>query len=774
MRLNGTFQILADKAITFTDGVYKCGANHSIAVGDSGLNSAIESGESIYAYIRAYNPDTGDTDLKRFKLLLVDKAGSGRKKYTQFTLQPEVDDGYALYNGELEEDTLNGILTTLSSDRGFAYIPTVTSGLSEELREELRNTDLAYYEAKRTKEIDDIVQDLKENYAKAETITSIQESVNSFDSSISDILTRLGATETQVNDIRDSLLSRLSELELKVQSHSETLEEVGNSLSDHDTRITELESKQNDLQAHFNEHVEKTNENIAQWNENFESHKQAILALDDRDKQIVAKINSHSDTLDDLLSKVTLSTDGIESLTSEFNEVKDRVQELEQDNEVLRTAVSDNLQNLKNSVDTNKANIESLQRDALKLSNDFEDMGNKYTQAMESINSFTNDIENINTKNQEISDHLDSIDSSFEGINTDIEGLKAKDVIHDNQITGINGTTDSLIAKDVVHDTDIADLKAKVQSMSEDMEINNQQIVDLIEETEAKLSKDISDTQELLSDEIGTLQEHDTTHDQQISQIVFKNTTQDNDISSLKDRADALETKVQEHDTNNETIIQELKSLKSSVKDNGDSIKLIDANIESLQNTDADHTSRIEALESASSTLNSDYEIHKTEFNTHKEYVIQELTTLKGRVQTNEGKIKELDNSITAVQEQIEGELGSFKETANYEIQGLKDLTNTHSSDIAQLKQDIQDININISDLEGCTKAVQIDSEDQIEALEPYTFGLLTDSVDLGEEVDYSQILVDITTLKTQNFELLSRVKSLESENQNLKLKIGD
>lgn len=774
MKLNGTFKILADKPVLFEDGLYKCGIAASIDGGTTGVQSAIDDGVSVYVYIRAYNAETQDVDIKRFRLMAVSKAGTGRKKYNQFELQPEINDGYAIYNGELDEDTLNGIVTTLSSDRGFAYIPTARAGLDTDFREDLRNVDLAYYEAKRTKEIDDIVQDLKENYAKAETITEIHESVERFDDSISGILERLGATETQVTDIRNSLLARLDELEIKVQSHSETIEALTSQVETNTGNINELRADHNSLKEQYIEHVAQTNKNVEQWNANFEAHKQAIQALDDRDQLIVTKVNSHSEVIDELLSKVQVADKGYEDMSSEFVAVKDKVQELETDNEALRASVSDSLQRIKLGVDENKANIANLQRDSSKLAHDFSDMSNNYTQAMESINSFTNDIENINNKNQEIDNHLNTIDTSFENINNDIDSLKAKDIDHDSKFTKLDGTITDLNAKDVSHDNEIENLKIRIQTLSEAFDLNNQQILDLIDETESKLKNDISETQELLSSEVGDLQDKDSTHDQQIAQIVFKNTNQDNDIGSLKTKVSGLEIKVQSHSESNEVIIKDLKDLKGSVRDNAGSIRGIEANLEGVSSTIVDHQEAIDNLNNSTKTLTNDLNSHKTDFNEHKEYVIQELTSLKGRVKANEDKIKELDNSITSVQEHIQGELGSFQERVDFEIQDLKDLTGSHSTDISQIKQDIENISINISDLEGCTKAVQINSEDQIDSLNPYTFGLVTEDVDLGDDMDYSQILVDITTLKTQNSELLSRVKTLESENQNLKLKLGD
>ena len=74
MKLNGTFKILADKPVLFEDGLYKCGIEASIDGGTTGVQSAIDDGVSVYVYIRAYNAETQDVDIKRFKLMAVSKA----------------------------------------------------------------------------------------------------------------------------------------------------------------------------------------------------------------------------------------------------------------------------------------------------------------------------------------------------------------------------------------------------------------------------------------------------------------------------------------------------------------------------------------------------------------------------------------------------------------------------------------------------------------------------------------------------------------------------
>ena len=689
-------------------------------------------------YIRSYNPESGDIQIHAYKVISTELVG--RTKTPRSLIENEQNDGFRPWAGDLGVDTTTGVFSELTSETGMAYLPVEGESalLDIGFRESIRNVDLQNFVQARDKDIKDIVQEISETYALKSDHEEVNAKVEEQRSTIAEILETMGANTEDLTLLKQNV----KDLQDLTAVHTSDIEELKDRVSTTETDLGTAKTNLTNLS-------DKLNSEINTINDNFEKYDTAYNTLNDNQQQIsallndqiVPTINEHTNKLKDLEPLTTLAGD--------FNDLKTDYENHKQA-EALKDEVVDGLiNNINSEISGIKADVSGLDENQHTLNNNFLDMKSKFENTLSGMEGYSEEFDTIKTQNAQINTRLGEVEETFESINTkinqnsdDINALKTNVEALSNKDTNLENSIALLDEKFTNKDLEIT---GAIETLTSQNAKDHSDILDLIDTTEDGIRKDMTDADNLLSSSLGELETEVQSQQQQVAQAIIKNNSQDATINALD----------------------------SKVKDLNTDVKSVEGVLEAV-NTDLDTAKGdIETLQTNTAGIRSDLDNLSTNFADHKEYVLNQLKDIKTLQDQHTSDISVLDRSITSLGEQFEGELKSATEETKYELKGLKDIVTLHTTQISDINSSLEQMQINIDDLEGSTKAVILSSEDEIENLDDDTFGLLClgDTEELSDK-DYSQILVDIAQIKTQNELLLQRVQTLEAENQDLKVKI--
>ncbi|XP_034952546.1 restin homolog isoform X4 [Chelonus insularis] len=502
--------------------------------------------------------------------------------------------------------------------------------LAEEMNEELKR-QIDTLKSLSNKETASI---LEEKLKLQESLTSLQNSSESFAAQLEKLKTDLKMKETELVELQNTMDAEIKGLiesfESKLEEKSRSILEINADISAKSTRISNLEQEVVELKALLATKDEEINSLLEKTSE----LKDGITLSEQTKTNLESELRMYEVNIAELNQKITHAEEKIGQLTEQKTKLETEIAS------VISTSTDSSEQLLKYNEDLRlkEKEIDSLRERVYELENSITSSEAKLNCAEEDLKAVNLLVEQLRSESGDLRDQLDVQTKCKEELTAEINSLKVKE----QELIEINKTAELLSEQIKNKDQTIDDLVKKLKTAEDNLSSINEKYSSLTSSSEEKVST-LQNHADKVEQKLNDLYEEMKVLKENHEKLLNEKLSSEKSIEQLNQRLFSAEEEKQKleilnienksHITSLEVKIEEIRKEKE------------EKNVE-IQNITDKYNESLAQLAASNSSLESNKSEASIELSAAREQLIHSEAAKRQLINDFEHKLKNLQEEV--------------------------------------------------------------------------------------------------------------------------------